>query len=234
MRINNAGRDVYAHQGNGSMNIYRAAESRPDPVPVRERNQVRVLMLAANPMSTTRLPIDEEARQIAQRLRMARDRDDFDLIPCQAVRVTDLLQYLNQHRPHIVHFSGHGDPTGEIVLAAGDGTDRRVTAEGLAGLFRAVGGGIRVVVLNACYSAVQAAEISRYVDYVIGMSAPIPDDAATVFAGQFYSTLGFGHTIPHAFDQASAMLTAYTNPGREVPQLLARPHANPHLTGEPR
>lgn len=180
--------------------------------------------------SSSRLAIDEEARQITERLRLSRDRDAFDLITCWAVRPMDLLQYLNQHSPHIVHFSGHGDHTGEILLSAGDGTGRRVSAAALADLFRVTNDGIRVVVLNACHSAAAVRAIGRYVDYIVGMRAPITDEAATIFAASFYSALGFRRTIPQAFEQAVAVLGLHGPVGLHIPELVARPDANPHLT----
>lgn len=195
---------------------------------VRER--IRVLMLAANPLSTTRLAIDEEARQITERLRLSRDRDAFDLITCWAVRRMDLLQYLNQHSPHIVHFSGHGDRTGDILLSAGDGTGRRVSATALADLFRVTNDEIRVVVLNACHSTAAVQAIGRYVDYVVGMRAPITDEAATIFAASFYSALGFRRTVRQAFEQAVAVLGLHCPVVQRIPTLAARPNANPHLT----
>jgi hypothetical protein len=45
-----------------------------------------------------------------------------------------------------------------------------------------------------------------YVETAIGMNEPIGDDAAKVFAGQFYSSLGAGNSVQVAFDQAAAQL----------------------------
>jgi hypothetical protein len=142
----------------------------------------------------------------------------------------DLLQYLNQHRPHIVHFSGHGDHTGEIVLSAGDGTGRRVSAAALADLFQCTNDAIRVVVLNACHSAAAVQAIGPHVDYIVGMRAPITDEAATIFASSFYSALGFRRTVPQAFEQAVAVLGMHSLVDRHIPELVSRPGADPHLT----
>lgn len=192
--------------------------------------KIRILMLAANPHSTARLAIDEEARQIAERLRLSQDRDAFDLITCWAVRPGDLLQQLNQHRPHIVHVSGHGGRDGGIVLAAGDGSHRSVSAGALGDLFKVCGDEVRVVVLNACHSAAQVRAIGRHVDYVVGMRAAVTDDAATVFAAFFYSALGFGRPVPEAFEQAVTALRLHGLAGHDIPELVVRPRADPHLT----
>nr|WP_228531381.1 CHAT domain-containing protein [Micromonospora sp. ANENR4] len=223
-QISTNGGPVYATQ-TGDVNVHETAA--PD-------DRIRVLMLAANPLATARLAIDEEARQITERLRLSRDREAFELITCWAVRPMDLLQYLNQHSPHIVHFSGHGDRTGEILLSADDGIARSVSLASLAELFHATGDNLRVVVVNACHSANAVQALSRYVDYVVGMNAAIPDDDAIAFAASFYSALGFGRTIPQAFKQAVAMLGVSGSADPRIAELVARPGAAPELMVKPR
>ncbi|MEV4508269.1 TIR domain-containing protein [Dactylosporangium sp. NPDC049525] len=198
-------------------------------------DRIRIVLLAANPrgtgqLGTGQLAIDVEAREIAEQLLLSRDRDRFDLITCWAVRPTDLLQHLNRHIPQILHFSGHGLRPGEIVLTADDGTGRPVDAAALGELFRVAGDKIRVVVLNACWSAVQARAIGQHVDYVLGMRKPITDQAATVLAAAFYSALGFGRTVPEAFEQATAALLLHGLAEHDIPELLIRPGADPHLS----
>ncbi|GIE35409.1 hypothetical protein Ait01nite_084540 [Actinoplanes italicus] len=193
-------------------------------------HRIRILMLAANPQPGARLAIDEEAREITEKLRLSQDRDDFDLITRWAVRPADLLQSLNEHRPHIVHFSGHGTTTGEIMLAAADRGPQQVSPEALAAVFRATPDNTRVVLLNACYSAVQAQAIGTYIDFIIGMQAPINDRSATIFAAAFYSALGFGRSLRQAFEQGVAALMLHGMPDHDVPQLLIRHGVDPDET----
>src|SRR5215813_10360392 len=70
--------------------------------------KVKVLFLASNPLQQSRLALDEEARVITAQIRSADHRDAIELITAWAVRRDDLQQLLLQHRPHILHFSGHG------------------------------------------------------------------------------------------------------------------------------
>jgi len=77
---------------------------------------VKVLFLAANPASEARLALDEEIRSITEKIRLAEGRDLLRVEQAHAVRPDDLLQQLNQHRPHVVHFSGHGSDAGELLL----------------------------------------------------------------------------------------------------------------------
>jgi hypothetical protein len=163
-------------------------------------SKIRILFLAANPIDTDRLRLDEEVRTIDQRLRMATYRDRFELIQHWAVRRSDLTEYLLRHTPHIVHFSGHGSAQAEIILEANTGEAKAVSAEALCRLFRTLKDNIRCVVLNACYSATQAEAIAKEIDCVVGMSSTISDGAALHFASGFYRGLGFGRDVHTAFE----------------------------------
>ncbi len=187
--------------------------------------KMRVLLLSANPLDTPRLAIDEEFHRITEKVQLSKDRDILDLIPCGATRPDDLLQYLNQYRPHIVHFSGHGSSAGEIILAAEGGGSVRVAPAALGQLFHAMQDDIQVVVLNACWSAVQAHAINQHVDWVVGMRRTISDEAAAFFAGAFYRALGFQRTVPEAFEQGRTILTLQGFTDSDVPELLVRPGA---------
>jgi hypothetical protein len=228
----NDGGTVYANQGTGNqiVNGDPTAPSRDTAGPPTGGDRIRVLMRAANPASTARLALDEEAREIGEKLRLARDRDMFELITQLAVRPTDLLRCLNEFRPRIVHFSGHGDRAGQIVLSAGGGSGQPVDAPALAELFRVMRQDIRVVVLSACHSGPQARAIGAHIDYVVGMRATVYDGAATVFAAEFYSALGFQRTIPEAFEQAVVAVRVHGLRGYDMPELIARPGADPRLT----
>jgi hypothetical protein len=83
--------------------------------------KIKVLFLASNPIGTSTLSLDKELRLITRKIRSSEYRDAIDLIPCLATQADDLIDYLNQHRPDILHFSGHGSPDGEILLLDQDG-----------------------------------------------------------------------------------------------------------------
>jgi CHAT domain-containing protein len=184
--------------------------------------RIKVLFLSANQRSTTRLAIDEEAREIDHKIRMSEHRDALDVITAWAVRPDDLLQQLNQHRPQIVHLSGHGTSDGAVILTDAQGEPKPVSSAALEALFASMRDNIRVVVLNACYSRVQAEAISQNIDFVIGMSHAIGDQAAIVFAAAFYRALGFGRTVQASFEQARVALLLEGIPEHNTPALLVR------------
>ena len=114
---------------------------------------IKILFLSSNPEFTPALKLDEEARLIIQKIRTTdRYRDVLKIETLWAVRPDDLLQALNEHKPQIVHFSGHGSKTGEILLMDNYRKAKPVSAEALKMLFTTLKDNIRVVVLNACYS----------------------------------------------------------------------------------
>ena len=161
---------------------------------------VVILFLAANPSSTTRLRLDEEVRAIDKALRQANYRDQFDLRQHWAVRASDLQELLLRHQPHIVHFSGHGSDTGQLIFEDDRGNAHPVQTDALSRLFAILTDNVRCVVLNACYSEPQAQAIAAHIDCVIGMPAEIGDQASLNFAASFYQALAYGRDVQTAFD----------------------------------
>ncbi len=158
-----------------------------------------ILILASNPRTTSALRLDEEVREIDAGLQRAKKRELFDLKQRWAVRVQDVYQSLLDFNPSIVHFSGHGTGDDGLVLEDEAGQVRLVEAVALAGLFELFANTIECVVLNACYSEVQAEAIAQHIPYVIGMSEAIGDQAAIKFATGFYSALGAGESVEFAY-----------------------------------
>jgi hypothetical protein len=185
---------------------------------------IKVLFLAANPAATTKLALDEEIRAIDAKIQGARFRNDLELLSHWAVRLDDLAGLLLRHKPDVVHVSGHGSSAGELVLAGGDAPVDRdlvpaggagggvaappapvvpqqvaIPADALARLFAVLKDNVRVVVLNACYSEIQAQGIVQSIDCAVGMSGPIRDDLAIAFAAEFYQGLAYGLSVKDAF-----------------------------------
>lgn len=189
--------------------------------------QRTILFLAANPDSSNRLALDEEARAIETKLRGSEHRDAIRFRTRWAIRPDDLLQALNEDRPAVVHFSGHGSGAGGIVMHDESRGERLVTGSALRRLFSVMKDNIRVVVLSACYSAEQAREIAQVIDVVVGMADSVDDGAARTFAAAFYRALGFGHSVQNAFDQGLAAIELEGFDDVEVPEMVIRPGADP-------
>lgn len=185
--------------------------------------KIKILFLAANPAFTPPLHIDREIRAITGKIRAAEYRDSVELVSAWAVRPDDLLQKLLEHKPHIVHFSGHGEITGELVLLDKDGNPKPVKPEAIQALFKTLKDNIRIIFFNTCYSKIQAQALTKEIDFVIGMNTFILDTAATVFAASFYQGLGFGRTVQEAFDlgKSALMLEEFVKE-EKIPELLVK------------
>ena len=86
----------------------------------------------------------------------------------------------------MVHFSGHGSKSGQIVLLDEDDKPKPVPPQALAERFRVLRDDVRIVVLNACYAEPQAKGFAKVIDCTIGMSDEIYDKHAIEFAAAFY------------------------------------------------
>jgi len=158
----------------------------------------KILILAANPIDTRHLSIDKEVREIEDGLMRSMNRFQFDIRSRLAVRLRDIRRAIFDHSPQIVHFAGHGEEHG-LMVESEEGLAVPISSKALSGLFELCSEHVECVILNACYSAIQADAINKYIKYVIGMPGKINDQAAIEFAVGFYDALGAGNTVEKAF-----------------------------------
>lgn len=186
------------------------------------REKIKILFLAADPFrSGARLALDEEARAIDHAIQRGAARDALELVSHFATRTRDLHHALLRHQPRVVHFAGHGDAPGVIVLGDEQGRPKRVDKDALAHLFGILDS-VRVVVLNGCDTLPTVEALSEVVDCAIGMNRPITDAAALVFAEAFYGALAFGTGVEKAFALAVNQLRIEGTAEADVPVLRAR------------
>ena len=207
-----------------------------------------ILFLAANPAGSSPLALDREARAIHVELERSGYRDQFELVTRWAVEPIDLLRELRKLRPIVVHFSGHGQrvaatlrpdgaaqqymdngtghpiqaAAGGLYFQAADGRAQLVPTSAIEQTFGAAGSSVRLVVLNACYSAAQAEALLAHVDCVVGMSGTIRDDAARVFAVGFYGGIAEQESVAVAFKHGRAAISLEGLRDGEQPQLKVR------------
>ena len=156
-------------------------------------------------------------------VRKSEHRDALRLEARWAVRPLDVLQAINELRPRIVHFSGHGSENDEIVFQDEAGNAKLVTKEAIVSTIAAGSDDLQLVFFNTCNSSSQAELVVHHVAAAVGMNATIGDDAARVFAAQFYSAIGFGLSVDRAFKQARAALLLEGIPEESTPELFTAP-----------
>jgi hypothetical protein len=169
-------------------------------------DRISILFMSADPTNAARLRLGEEFREIQEKLQLAKLRANFNLETRMSVRPADISQALLDVKPRFVHFSGHGTARGELCAENLAGEIQFLSAEALAALFKQFANEVSCVLLNACYSEIQARAISRHIPYVIGMSQAIEDKAAIVFSVGFYQAIGAGRNIEDAFELGKALI----------------------------
>lgn len=177
---------------------------------------IRLLFLAANPVDQARLRQGPEYSAIYNALDPAR----FALIPAFAATPDQLQELLFQHRPQIVHFSGHGDNTG-LLFEDANGQSTPVAPETLRDLFTHFADRLHCIVLNACYSQPHAATIATVVDAVVGMGDAVSDDGALAFAEAFYRGLSNDKSLSAAVDLGRNQIDLTGLAEVDYPQLQA-------------
>lgn len=191
-------------------------------IKVQRENTLSILFLAADPSNASRLRLGEELREIQEKLQLAQLREQFELHQRMSVRPADISQALLDVQPQIVHFSGHGTSAGALCFENQVGEIHFIQPEALAALFEQFENRIDCVVLNACYSEIQANAIGKHIRYVIGMNKAIGDKAAIAFAIGFYQGLGAGRSLEEAYKLGCIQIGLQGIPENLTPVLIKR------------
>ncbi|MGF1490358.1 MAG: alpha/beta hydrolase [Prochloraceae cyanobacterium] len=188
-----------------------------------------ILILAANPNGTDLLQLNEEADRIKKGLLEGKNEKNgktYSIKVEKAVWVKEISKYLLQYKPLVLHFSGHGSSSGEIILNNEVNEPIRISAETLGELLgivqKSLEGRLECVVLNACFSQEKADAIAEQVKCVVGMSKEIDDESAISFSEGFYRGLGFGQGYYEAFKLGVNAIKLSNLPDSEVPRFFAR------------
>ena len=175
-----------------------------------EPEKLRVLYLTASP-ATPGLPglrVDAEVNNVLKALRGARHKDLVDLRHRPAATIEDLVEGLNDHRPHVVHFSGHAQDG--LLFDTADPVepgDRLVGYEAVARVLRATDQPPTLVVLNACRTAEGVERIQTAAAVVIATTDTVGDASSAIFATHFYGAIAAAQTIGHAVEQAREIIS---------------------------
>ena len=183
----------------------------------------KILILATNPQGTSRLRLDEEMRAIEESLWRS-DGNLFQIEHRWASRLRDVQRALLDINPSIVHFSGHGTGDEGLVFEDEVGSRKLVDGEALAGLFELFAEQIECVVLNGCYSEVQAEAIRQHINYVIGIKKAIGYKVAIDFAVGFYEARGAGRSVEFAHKLGCAAVRLAGIPEQLTPALKKKPN----------
>lgn len=175
-----------------------------------EPEMLRVLYLTASPLTPglDHLRVDTEVNNVLKAIRSAKHADLIDFQHRPAATVQDLVDGLNDVRPHVVHFSGHA--SGGLLFDTADLAvpgDHLVGYDTVARLLAATDQSPMLIVLNACDTARGVDRLLEVAPVVIATDDTIQDLSSAIFAVNFYAAIAAAQSIGHAVEQAREMVS---------------------------
>lgn len=173
-------------------------------IPGPKPEPLRVLYMTAN--SEMNLRTDAEVRGVQQAVRGSLHRDLIEIAYRPSATPEDMLDGLNDLRPHVVHFSGHaGDAAllfdnGDVAVPEG----RDVPYDLLALALSATDTPPALLVLNGCDTLEGAEVLLDVTATIIATADSIGDLAAATFAARFYAAVASGQSVAAAVKQGKS------------------------------
>jgi CHAT domain-containing protein len=183
--------------------------------PVVTQLPLKILIASASPSELPKLNLAAERDNLTQALADEAAKGWVQLDFLEHAQRQNLRDKLLAFRPHVFHFSGHGqfkDDKASLAFEDSYGDTDPIPPDAAALLF----GGLpelRLIVLNACETAIDstarpltgiAPKLLQQagIPAVVAMQAPILDRAAIAFSRAFYNQLAEGQTIDTALREA--------------------------------
>jgi CHAT domain len=196
---------------------------------LKKKKHLNVLYLTADTGRHLRLRVDAEIRKVKEAIRGSEYKDNITVDYSPAAGLRTLQDGLNDHRPQIIHFSGHGNMGG---IAMDNGRVENPVSEALsfsllAKALAATDSPPTVVVLNSCNSSGALNALLKQGLIVVSMKASISDLAAIAFAPRFYAAIASGQSIKAAFAQGKVAVENASISEADTPELFWPSDINP-------
>lgn len=196
---------------------------------LKKKKHLNVLYLTANPVPASHLRVDAEVRMVQEAIQSSKYRDNITLHFRPAADLDSLTKGLNDHRPQVVHFSGHGNE-GEIAADTGKLGQSNVQTLPFGLLAKAIAATDNppdVVVLNSCKSSAAKNTLLPTVKIIIAMRDSVSDIAAANFAQNFYAAIASGQSVKAGFDQGKVAVEVASISEADTPELHCASGVNP-------
>lgn len=197
---------------------------------ISQQLPLRILLVTARPDNAGFIDPRSIARELLFEMQELISIGNIELEFLRPPSIVALRERLRDiERPiHILHFDGHGTfdaltQQSALFFEDEDGLPDKVIAENIVNVL--LDGGVQLVLLNACQSAVSAQDafssvattlINGGINAVIAMSASILVSSATSYMKTFYASFAAGNSVPIAHTQAQRFL--YKNIQRHLNQ----------------
>ena len=132
-------------------------------------------------------------------------RDNVEILSSPAATFQTLVNGLNDHKPKVVHFSGHGGADGIEFEASPSKSSKPklISYDLLAKALGATDEPPAVVILCSCEGAGAEKHLLSSAKAAIVMAKSICDHAAISFAYSFYAAIASGQSLKSAFAQGT-------------------------------
>jgi hypothetical protein len=141
------------------------------------------------------------------------------------VTFSTVLRELVDREPTFLHFSGHGDASGRLVLLGERGGEQHVDPQHLAALLGELRTSPTLVTFATCHSHQLARAAARHAAFAIGFEGPLDDESAPLFSATLYERIASRPTpdVPQAFRLARLACLAAGHVSVELARLYERP-----------
>ena len=193
-----------------------------DPIALTEPLRIQMVVSAPKDEDLGEVAYEEVEATLQQ---LARDHPDQIAPPLEVLHqpnATDLDRALEEHKPHILHFVGHGRlhkvrgiEFGELALVGPAGLADWLSDEEVGELFQVHSP--EVVFLQACESGAEGSAgafvgvasqvVQRNVSVVMAMQYPVRNAVAVAFAEEFYRRLGRFEPVDRAVQMGRRVLS---------------------------
>ncbi len=209
--------------------VVRYIDQQYEPADLVASGPLRLLHVVSSPGNLQPLNVEGEAALLESSLQRLQGRLDIQLLKDPDPWM--LQNALNEFKPHILHYTGHGEfksGRGALLLVnQGDParTARPLEAEQLADILR--NKSVKIVVLNACETATAAVEAPAFmsvayglvladVPAVIAMQYKMPDYLALRCTQALYTNLAGGEPLDKAVTEMRIAASLGANPEDQV------------------
>lgn len=198
----------------------------PEPVrPLVVKPPLRVLAMVASPSDLPALDVEQEWARLRDALGDLHASQKVVIERLEKATLSALQRRLKDDVYHAFHFVGHGGfdesaQDGILMLEDQSGRGRAVSGQSLGTLLYDHKS-MRLVVLNACegarasrtdpFAGAAQSLIQQGVPAVIAMQFEISDDAAILFAHEFYDSLARAYPVDAALGEARRAIFANDN-----------------------
>lgn len=205
--------------------------------PLQVTAPLRILVMISDPSDYDRLDVEAEWQRLLTATADLRERRLVEIVRLDRATLLELQRQLRDNQFHIFHYIGHGvfdegADDGFLVLEEDNGRGRKVSGQ-YVGTLLADHRSLRLAVLNSCeggrssrsdpFAGAAQSLVQQGLPAVIAMQFEISDDAAAVFAQEFYMALADGYPVDAALAEGRrAIFATKTNAEWGIPVLFMR------------